>query len=524
MRRLNISITIIPILLCIFVIPVLIDFAYGIHSGGINVVINFFQSAFFPSLEKTVLVNSINSILRTISIAFISWTISLSIGLILGIFSSDLYFKLFELPLFLPSTLRRLFSIPRAIHELVWGLVLQGIFGLGPLIAISAISIPYSFLFARIVSDQVDTFDCKEIIALNQLGSSRINTLTTFLFPKMRNILINHGGYRLECALRGATLLGIFGLGGIGNELNLSLKSLQFNEMWTSLWLLFIVMYLLEKIINLISNESKNINFKLFNYYLSILFILMLLGFCINNVYQDTWIIPRLPNDLAINIPNVQEFKFAIISLDFISLTSKTLILTFLSAAIATSIPPILMIICQDKIWYQLLSNIWIFLRLIPPPVSALLLLMCSKPSLSIAAIALGIHNMGIMGRKLQEGINNLELDIYSELISKGINPRIAWLYGLMSKHSRSYLAYAAYRMDVILRETTIVGVVGGVGLGWQLQESLSSFAWTEVISIIIIYILITILSESIGNKIRAKWIGESTSNTLDITKIVKST
>ena len=56
MRRLNISMTIIPILPFIIVIPVLIDFAYGIHSGGINVVMNFIQSAFFPSLEETVLV------------------------------------------------------------------------------------------------------------------------------------------------------------------------------------------------------------------------------------------------------------------------------------------------------------------------------------------------------------------------------------------------------------------------------------------------------------------------------------
>ena len=516
MKKLNISITIMPILPCILVIPVLIDFTNGIHIGGINLLIRFLQSAFFPSFEESVLVNAINSLSRTISIAFISWIVSITIGLILGILSSNLYSKLFELPLFLPSTLRRLFSIPRAIHELVWGLILQGIFGFGPLIAITAISIPYSFLFAKIVSDQIDTFDSKELIALNQMGSSPINTLITFLFPKLRNILINFGGYRLECALRGATLLGVFGLGGIGTELNLTLKSLQFNEMWTSLWLLFIVMYLLEKIINLISSESKNIDFKLSNLFVTIFLIIILLGLCINNILQDYWVIPKIANDLVSSMPNIKEFESAFNSLDFISLISKTLVLTLLSAAIATSIPPILMIICQHKRWYKLLSNIWILFRLIPPPVSALLLLMCSKPSLSIGAIALGIHNMGIMGRKLQEGINNLQLDAYCELISKGVNPKIAWLYGLMSKHSRSYLAYAAYRMDVILRETTIVGVVGGVGLGWQLQESLSSFAWAEVISIIMIYIVITILSESISNQLRTKWIEKPKLNFLN--------
>ena len=58
---------------------------------------------------------------------------------------------------------------------------------------------------------------------------------------------VSYGGYRLECALRSATLLGVFGLGGLGMDLELSLKSLQFHELWTGLWLLTLVTIALEQ-------------------------------------------------------------------------------------------------------------------------------------------------------------------------------------------------------------------------------------------------------------------------------------
>ena len=60
---------------------------------------------------------------------------------------------------------------------------------------------------------------------------------------------------------------------------------------------------------------------------------------------------------------------------------------------------------------------------------------------------------------------------------------------------------------DVILRETSVIGVVGGFGLGWQLLESISSFAWLEISIIIITYSTITIIWEIISEKIKNFWL-----------------
>ena len=97
--------------------------------------------------------------------------------------------------------------------------------------------------------------------------------------------------------------------------------------------------------------------------------------------------------------------------------------------------------------------------------------------------------------------------NLYTAIFASGSGKRIALLYGCLSPQSKSYLAYAAYRADVILRETAVVGVVGGIGLGWQLQESLSSFNWAQVILVTSAYSSLTLIGETMTEKMRDYWL-----------------
>ena len=117
------------------------------------------------------------------------------------------------------------------------------------------------------------------------------------------------------------------------------------------------------------------------------------------------------------------------------------------------------------------------------------------------------------MGRILNEGIENQDNKRLEAFTSSGASSKTAWLYGSLSKQSLSYLAYAAYRSDVLLRETAIVGLVGGSGLGWQLTESLSSFNWAEVILIIICFICLTLSGEAISEYLRNHFSDRSLEN-----------
>jgi phosphonate transport system permease protein len=120
-------------------------------------------------------------------------------------------------------------------------------------------------------------------------------------------------------------------------------------------------------------------------------------------------------------------------------------------------------------------------------------------------ALAVGLHNLGILGRLLLEAVEDTIPNREVALAVAGSGPRLAMLYGRYALLARPYLAYGAYRADVMLRETVVVGLVGATGLGSQLQESLSSFAWDEVVALVLVYALLTLAGEEISDRLRSR-------------------
>jgi phosphonate transport system permease protein len=147
----------------------------------------------------------------------------------------------------------------------------------------------------------------------------------------------------------------------------------------------------------------------------------------------------------------------------------------------------------------------WALARLWPPPLTALLLLLLLQPGVVTAALAMGLHNAGILGRLLAEALADGSPAYEQALASGGVGPRLAMLYGRYPAIARPYLAYGAYRADVLLRETVVVGMVGATGLGSQLLESLSSFAWDQLLALVAVYALLTLLGEELSDRVRRR-------------------
>ena len=233
--------TLLTLIPSIAYIPILIEIIKGFHIGGLNIIFQFLSSAIKPSFNQEVVKSAWEGLQITIATALTSWVISMLIGILLGVLSTDLFWKSNPKFSYLGKFIKYSLAIPRSIHEVVWGLLFIQILGLNIWVAIISIVIPYSALTARVISEQLDSFDIQPLIAIKQTGSNVISSFITILLPKLIPIVSTYGSYRFECAIRGVTLLGIFGLGGIGTELYLTLKSFEFNEMWTCLWMLWLV-------------------------------------------------------------------------------------------------------------------------------------------------------------------------------------------------------------------------------------------------------------------------------------------
>jgi phosphonate transport system permease protein len=197
------------------------------------------------------------------------------------------------------------------------------------------------------------------------------------------------------------------------------------------------------------------------------------------------------------------------------SLITNTLVLTLTAAALAVGGAPLLLLAVRPWGWGRVLVQLlWALGRLWPPPLTALLLLFVVQPGVLTGALALAFHNLGILGRLLLEaseagGDRAGRTPAEQALEASGSGARLALLYGRYSSVASSYLAYGAYRADVILRESVVVGLVGATGLGSQLLEALSSFAWDQIAALVLAYAGLTLLGEDLSDRIRQRLLAQ---------------
>lgn len=507
MNRLKPAAPLLTLLPSMALVPVLIVTWTGLHGGGLSIWQQCLSGALHPSMDPDVLHAVWHGLGVTMATALLSWSLSLLLGVLLGSACADVVWRSWTLPSWPAKALRSALAIPRAVHELVWGLLLLQVFGLHPYVAVAAIAIPYSALVARIWRDHLDSADHRPLDALISAGVHPLSALMTALNPGMGPVLLSYGGYRLECALRSATLLGVFGLGGLGTELQLTLQSLQFRELWTGLWVLAAVMLMLEQLLR-VWRERSDVGVHGQRRMLLFVSLATVLG-----VIGTVWLRHLVPDLffglswLGLEVPSWTQLNAAAMELPWLRMILETLALTGLAAGIAIGLPPLALLLWPSPRWHQCCSIFWACMRWIPPPLMVLLLLLSNRPSLAIGALAIGLHNSGVMGRLLLEGLQQQSGQRQEALRAMGSSERMSWLYGLLSPQSPSYLAYGAYRSDVILRETVVVGVIGGSGLGWQLLESLSSFHWAAVVLVLCCYCALTISGESLSDRCRALWL-----------------
>jgi phosphonate transport system permease protein len=490
------------------------------HGGGWDLIGQFAWAALTPSRDPVVLQSVLQGLAVTLGMALLGWSLSLVLGLGLGLLSSRLIWRSLCGRALPAELVRRLLALPRSIHELIWGLLLLQLVGQRPAVAVVAIAIPYGALVARVVSDLLDALPTAALEGLLAAGTPPPSALVTALGPPLLPGVISYGGYRLECALRSATLLGVFGLGGLGNELLLTLQSLQFHELWSGLWLLLLVMLTLEAVIGVLRRRWSMPTRLVLRHGVAttaevgrrgreLLLLLALLLPLIGGVAKALDVDPTALLHWQALPPLAPQGWSTALALPWPSLVLSTLGLTLLAAALAVGGAPLLLLAVAPWRWGRwLLQLIWALGRLWPPPLTALLLLFVLEPGVLTAALALGFHNLGILGRLLLEGAEAAGPAAEEGLSCSGVGPRLALLYGRFSGLARSYLAYGAYRTDVILRETVVVGLVAGSGLGSQLRESLSAFAWDQLVALLAVYALLTLVGEDLSDRGRRRLLG----------------
>ncbi|BAY48263.1 putative phosphonate ABC transporter [Scytonema sp. HK-05] len=542
------------------------------NQGGWYLVVRFVVAALSPDLSPEFLLLSLDATLKTLAYAVCGTFFCVIIGLVGGVLSTEVWWKSISFGSFQAPWLivRAILAVPRAIHELIWGLFFVNIFGLDPLVAVLAIAIPFGAITAKVFSEILDETPRGSLLALLNSGVSPLNAFVYSLIPQAFPNLLSYGFYRLECSIRAAAVLGIIGAGGLGYQIFLSLQSLRYEQMWTLMFALLLLSGgtdflsgLLRQRLGVPSRLDLNVlNLKqrknqipptplrkgdydppfsrrargnhqvLSEQYrrdpvitLSLLGGVVLLIFSFWYVKADftkLWA-PRTAQLLAgvfhhLFPPDISQLN------QMFTLSAQTLAMSILASTGAGLGGILLSFLAArgDKSiqnskyvrrtrYANKIQNlksavtrfVLLFARAVPEPIWALIFLFVLFPGILPGAIALAIHNLGILGRLMAEVIENLDERPLRSLKVLGATQSQVFLYGILPLTLPRFLAYILYRWEVCIRATVIVGLVGAGGLGRLLTEQLSSFDYKGLLSTLIVFLGLTFVVDMISASIR---------------------
>jgi phosphonate transport system permease protein len=147
---------------------------------------------------------------------------------------------------FLRFTLRRGFDMIRALETLILALVFIRAFGLGPLAGVLAIAVGEVGVLAKLYAEAIENTANRPIEGVVAAGGSRPQAIRIGLLPQVWPVLLSITLYNFESNVRSGTILGIVGAGGIGFLLSDRIGAYRWDEAWSIIFLIIVMVYLID--------------------------------------------------------------------------------------------------------------------------------------------------------------------------------------------------------------------------------------------------------------------------------------
>jgi phosphonate transport system permease protein len=214
----------------------------------------FIGSFFPPVLEPDLLWRIVGATWTTVAIATAGMVMALTIAFPLTILStrvlsvSAISGRMSALPFIVRQTIRWVLIFLRSIPELVWALVFVRVVGLGPTAGVLAIALTYGGMLGKVYGEILESGETTPTETLLRNGSGRLQAFFYGLLPQNVMELTSYTVYRWECAIRSSVVLGFVGAGGLGQELDNSMKMFNGGEVSTMLIVFILLVALADSV------------------------------------------------------------------------------------------------------------------------------------------------------------------------------------------------------------------------------------------------------------------------------------
>lgn len=119
----------------------------------------------------------------------------------------------------LAAAVRRVLEACRTVPEIVYALIFVWAFGIGPLAGILAIAIHSVGALGKLFAEVIENADLGPADGVKCAGGNWLQQMRFGVLPQVAPNLLSYAILRFEINVRGASVIGFVGAGGIGQEL-----------------------------------------------------------------------------------------------------------------------------------------------------------------------------------------------------------------------------------------------------------------------------------------------------------------
>lgn len=394
------------------------------------------------------------------------------------------------------GVIRRLAAGLRAVHELFWALLFIQLLGISPLTGVLAIALPYAGTFAKVFGELFEEADPAPEQALFADSGEQPGWCSRLCFlqlPLCWRPMASYIGYRLECGIRSSAVLGFIGLPTLGYHLESLLRQGYYAEAASFFYALVLLIATLKwwwRPRLLLAYLAVALWWlppqAVFNWPLMMRFFT-----------QDIVPTPLRSGEWGAFLPWLHSLWAEQIAPGLLN----TLVLALLALVVMAVLA---------LLWFPAISRRFgnrgtqvgshlglVLMRALPEYLLAFVGTLLLGPSMLPAIAALGLHNGAIIAHLLGHHLNSLR---FREDAPKGMN---LYLFEVLPRLYRPFMAYSLYRFENLVRETAILGMLGIPTLGFYIDSAFSEFRLDRAMLLLLVCALLNITIDALARRLR---------------------
>jgi phosphonate transport system permease protein len=157
------------------------------------------------------------------------------------------------------------------------------------------------------------------------------------------------------------------------------------------------------------------------------------------------------------------------------------------------------------RIGYLVSRTVMNFVRAVEPLVWALIFISWVGIGPFAGVLALWVHSVAALTKLYSEQIESIDAGPMDAITATGASTLQVLRYGVVPQVIPPFLSFTIYRWDINVRMSTIIGFVGGGGIGYILKPRVDLGEWGEVGTLVLLIAATVWVMDILSAKIRER-------------------